>query len=97
MIVRSVDISGIGDHHCLYYLSLTKCHFGVNIHFQLELPASCKVGMCCFSTKHTVLRRKSKDWLPLNQDNVSEWGDMSTSRLLFQCASPINIQLSVLV
>jgi hypothetical protein len=29
-----------------------------------------KIGMCCFSTKHTTLRRKSKDWLTWNQDNV---------------------------
>jgi len=27
---------------------------------------------------------KSKDWLARNQDNVSEWGDMSTCGLLFQ-------------
>jgi hypothetical protein len=33
-----------------------------------------KIGICCFSTKHTALRRKSKDWLAWNQDNVSEWG-----------------------
>jgi hypothetical protein len=28
--------------------------------------------------------RKSKDWLARNQNNVSEWSDMSTHRLLFQ-------------
>ena len=22
-----------------------------------------EIGICCFSTKHTALRRKSKDWL----------------------------------
>jgi hypothetical protein len=27
-----------------------------------------KIGLCCFSAKHTVLRRKSKDWLAQNQD-----------------------------
>ena len=27
--------------------------------------------ICCFSGKHTTLRRKSKDWLARNQDNVS--------------------------
>jgi hypothetical protein len=32
-----------------------------------------KIGICCFSTKHAPLRRKSKDWLALNQNNVSEW------------------------
>ena len=30
------------------------------------------IGICCFSAKHTALRRKSKDWLARNQDNVSE-------------------------
>jgi hypothetical protein len=42
-----------------------------------------KIGICCFSAKHTALRRKSKDWLARNQNNVSEWSDMSTRRLLF--------------
>ena len=41
-----------------------------------------KIGICCFSTKHTALRSKSKDWLARNQNNVSEWSDMSTRRLL---------------
>ena len=56
-----------------------------------------EIGICCFSTKHAASRRKSKDWLVRNQNNVSEWNDMSTSRLLFQWASTIKIQLSVLV
>ena len=43
-----------------------------------------KIGICCFSTKHAALRRKSKDCLARNQNNVSEWSDMSTSGLLFQ-------------
>ena len=43
-----------------------------------------KIGICCFSAKHAALRRKSKDWLSQNQDNVSEWSDMSISGLLFQ-------------
>ncbi len=33
-----------------------------------------KIGICCFSTKHAALRRKSKDCLARNHDNVSEWG-----------------------
>ena len=37
-----------------------------------------KIGICCFSTKHAALRRKS------NQNNVSEWSDMSIRGLLFQ-------------
>jgi len=43
-----------------------------------------KIGICCFSAKHAALRSKSKDCLPRNQNNVSEWGDMSISGLLFQ-------------
>jgi hypothetical protein len=41
-----------------------------------------KIGMCCFSAKHTALRRKSKDWLAWNQDNVSEWGIMPIHNML---------------
>ena len=43
-----------------------------------------KIGICCFSAKQAALRRKSKDWLARNQDNVSEWGNMSIRGLLFQ-------------
>jgi hypothetical protein len=42
------------------------------------------IVICCFSGKQAALRRKSKDWLAQNQNNVSEWSDMSTRRLLFQ-------------
>ena len=42
------------------------------------------IGICCSSTKHAALSRKSKDWLARNQENVSDWGDMSIRRLLFQ-------------
>ena len=34
---------------------------------------------CWFSAKQSALRRKSKDWLARNQDNVSDWGDISLS------------------
>jgi hypothetical protein len=34
-----------------------------------------KIGICYFSAKHATLRRKSKDWLARNEDNVSEWTD----------------------
>ena len=56
-----------------------------------------KISICCFSAKHAAVSRKSKDWLARNQDNVSEWGDMSIRELLFQRASTIKIQLIVLV
>jgi hypothetical protein len=43
-----------------------------------------EIFICCFSSKHAVLRRKSKYWLDRNQDKVFEWGDMSIRGLLFQ-------------
>jgi hypothetical protein len=43
-----------------------------------------KIGICCFSAKYRTLRRKSKDCLAGNKNNVSEWSDMSTRRMLFQ-------------
>jgi hypothetical protein len=52
-----------------------------------------KIGICCFSAKHTA----SKDWLAWNHNNVSEWGEMSNRRLLFQWAGIIKIQLGILV
>ena len=30
-----------------------------------------KFGICCFSAKHAPLRRKNKNWLARDQDNVS--------------------------
>ena len=54
------------------------------------------IGMCCFSGKHAALRRMNKDWLAQNEVNVSEWGDMSIRWPLFQWASNIKVQLSVL-
>ena len=47
------------------------------------------VGICYFSVKHEVLRIKNKHWLALNQDNVSDWSDISLRGLFVQCASTI--------
>ena len=53
-----------------------------------ELPSGqtkdYKISICCFYAKHTALRRKSKDWLAQNQNNMSECDDMSIHGLLFQ-------------
>ena len=48
-----------------------------------------KIGTCCFSAKHAALRRKSKDWLVRNQNNVSEWNDMSDLRW-FSPGTPVS-------
>ena len=50
-----------------------------------------------YNAKHAELRRKSKDRLPRNQDNVSEWSDMYIRGLLFPLANTIEKNLSVLV
>jgi hypothetical protein len=53
-----------------------------------------------YNAKHAELRRKSKNWLARDQDNVSEWGDMYIRGLLFQLANTLKKkkkQLSVLV
>ena len=41
----------------------------------LNIKTETLFGICCFSAKHAALRRKSKDWLTRNQDNVVKWGD----------------------
>ena len=63
----------------------------------LDQTKDYKIDICSLSFKYKALSRKSKDWLARNQNNVSEWGDMSIHGLLFQWASTIKIQLSVLV
>jgi hypothetical protein len=39
-----------------------------------------QIGIFCFS----ALKNKNKDWLARGQDNVSEWGNMSTNGLWSQ-------------
>ena len=34
-----------------------------------------QIGICGFPAKHAALRRKRKDWLARNLNNVSEWSD----------------------
>ena len=52
-----------------------------------------KIGISCFSA--VEFRSRNIDWLA--QDNVSERSDMSTHGLLFQWATTLKIQLSVLI
>ena len=42
------------------------------------------IGIWCFFAKLAALRKKNKDLLARNQNNVSEWSDMSFRGLLFQ-------------
>ena len=43
-----------------------------------------KIGIYCYSAKDAALKRKDKDWLVRDKDNLSKWGDLSTRGLLFQ-------------
>ena len=43
-----------------------------------------KIGICCFPARHATLRRKSKDGLARNQNNVPKWSDRSICGLLLQ-------------
>ena len=40
--------------------------------------------LVCVASPHVALRSKSKYWLARNQNNVSEWSDISILGLLFQ-------------
>ena len=44
----------------------------------------CKIGICCFSAMHAALRRKSKDWLARNQNNVSESTSLCSFSLMLR-------------
>jgi hypothetical protein len=68
-------------------LLCTTTHLVVRFSLYLDY----EIGICCFSAKHAALRRKSKDLLARNQNNVSEWIDMSIRGLLFQWTSTIKI------
>jgi hypothetical protein len=50
-----------------------------------------KIGVCCFSAENAALRRKSKDWLARNQNNVSEWSDISTQWMLLAHVAKGNV------
>jgi hypothetical protein len=63
----------------------------------LDQTKDYKIGISWDSSKHATLRSKSKDWLAQNQNDVFEWGNMSNRGVLFQWASTIKIQLTVLI
>jgi hypothetical protein len=69
----------------------------INMNGSYTLPKGFNIGMCCFSARHASLRRKSKDWLARNQNNVSKWSDMSIRGMLLQWVSTIQFQLRVLI
>ena len=46
-------------------------------------PSDYVIGICWFSAKYAALKKKSKEWLARNQDNMSESGGMDIRGLLF--------------
>jgi hypothetical protein len=85
---------------CKMVSMLTQCTVDRGFEPWLGKTKDSEFDICCFSAKHAALlplRRKRKDWLAWNQDNVFEWGDMSICRLLFPWASTMKIQLNMLV
>ena len=57
----------------------------------------CNIGICCFSAKHTALRRKSKGWLAQNQNNVSRVELHVYPQILVSVSWHYKIQLNLLV
>jgi hypothetical protein len=47
-------------------------NFNGTLELNKTTPKDNNIGICCFSAKHAVLSRKSKNWLARNQNNVSE-------------------------
>jgi len=85
-------VDGIEIKVTQYKLSILITEAGVSVascirsrvRAQIGQMRDYNIGICCFSAKYAPLRRKSKDWLAQNQDNVSEWDDKSIHGLLFQ-------------
>ena len=63
-----------------------------------------KIGIYCFSAKHTAIRRKSKDWVTRNQDNMSRvrryvypWTVVPTKRVGLEQSGPDHLIENYLV
>jgi len=100
VLVSSMVDRGFVNNWCSCSAICCAWVYSIKLIIEVEVPIgsnqSHEIGICCFSAKHAAWRRKNKDWLPRNQDKVSELGDMSIRGLLFQWASTIKLQLCVL-
>jgi hypothetical protein len=61
---------------------------------QSGLTKNYKIDICCFSFKHAALRRKSKDWLARNLDNVLEWSNKSTHKNPIKRVGLVSLKLT---
>jgi hypothetical protein len=53
-----------------------------------------EICICCFSAKHVAFLDYSKDLLAQNQDNVSEWNNMSARRLFHDELTLLNLTIN---
>ena len=60
-------------------------------HLSVQTKDLYKIDICCFSAEYAPLRSENKDRLAQNQNNVSEWSEMSTHRLLSHWTSTIKM------
>jgi hypothetical protein len=68
-----------------YFVDIVACCLSCELVIVgLKQVKNISVISCQNRQKYTALRSKSKDWLTLNHDDLSEWNIMSTVRLFFQ-------------
>jgi hypothetical protein len=52
----------------VYLIVCLWCTWDITINLGWIKPKDYVIGICCFSTRHASLKRKSKDWSARNQD-----------------------------
>ena len=70
-------------HYFLHVLMFLKSVVVRGFESRSGLTKGDTIGICCFSAKHAVLRSKYNEWLALNQDNMFEWSNTSTTDCCF--------------
>jgi hypothetical protein len=84
-LMNNVPIIGYGtcnilvfmEHALMYvFLTLLECDRSW-VRAQSSQTKDYKISICCFSAKHAALRRKSKDWLAWNHENVFKLSNMT--------------------
>ena len=87
-IHRNVKVVYLIDTYVVYWLtyhSSTVKSLGLS-----DQTKYYNIGICCFSAKQALSwRNKSLQGLARNQNDVSEWSDISTNRLLYDIAEKL--------
>ena len=85
-------------HHGVMGSMFTSSAVDHRFEFQSGQTMDYEIGICCVTANHSVLRRKSKDWLLWNRDNVSQVEQhVYPLTVFFQWAGTMKIQLGLLV